>query len=286
MRHPRVCRNFAEFRHCKFVRCAYTHSQDSGDNNYINELKKEVDELKQHVKSLSESCSSENESKIKTLEDEVNVLKLEVKKLIEMQKKVSRDVPNVKLPELVNARSNITANTKSKCDLCDASFKKRITLEKHKNTKHKHSYSSSNKKLGEGQFGFAFDVRPGKEADAEALRLEWREQKNTVNNINEKENNVGNDKVTNLYNEKRKYDENKKESEVVDVKDYFQLEFVDGEPLFVCHICNEGLDTEAEITKHIEDNHESIMNDDSYDDTELYEGFDEEGHRIVESNNL
>ena len=65
------------------------------------------------------------------------------------------------------------------------------------------------------------------------------------NNINEKENNVGNDNVTNLYNEKRKYDENKKESEVVDVKDYFQLEFVDGEPLFVCHICNEGLDTEA-----------------------------------------
>ena len=149
-----------------------------------------------------------------------------------------------------------------------------------------HSYSSPNKKIGDGQFGFAFDVRPGKEADAEALRLEWREQKNTVNSINEKEKNMGNDKVTKGDNEKSKYDENNKESEVVDVKDYFQLEFVDGEPLFVCNICNEGLNTEEEITKHIEDNHESIMHNDSYDDTELYEGFDEEGHRIVDSDNL
>ena len=97
---------------------------------------------------------------------------------------------------------------------------------------------------------------------------------------------MGNDKVTKGDSEKSKYDENNKESEVVDVMDYFQLEFVDGEPLFVCNICNEGLDTEAEITKHIEDYYESIMNDDSYDDTELYEGFDEEGHRIVENYNL
>ena len=46
--------------------------------------------------------------------------------------------------------------------------RKKITLEKHKNTKH----CSSNQKIGEGQFGFAFDVIPGKEAEAAELQLE------------------------------------------------------------------------------------------------------------------
>ena len=47
-----------------------------------------------------------------------------------------------------------------------------------------------------------------------------------------------NDKVPKGDNENSKYDENYKVSEVVVLKDYFQLEFVDGEPLFVFDICN------------------------------------------------
>ena len=46
-------------------------------------------------------------------------------------------------------------------------------------------------------------------------------------------------------------------------------------------ICIEGLDNEMEITKHIKDNHEILLSDDSYTDSELYEGFGEEGHRII-----
>ena len=41
------------------------------------------------------------------------------------------------------------------------------------------------------------------------------------------------------------------ESEVVDAEDYFQIEFVDGEPVFACNICNEGFNSEAEIREHI-----------------------------------
>ena len=62
-------------------------------------------------------------------------------------------------------------------------------------------------------------------------------------------------------------------------EDYFQLEYVDGEPLFVCNVCDEGFDSEAEITQHIGEKHESLMNDDSLKDSDLYKGFDEEGHR-------
>ena len=72
---------------------------------------------------------------------------------------------------------------------------------------------------------------------------------------------------------------------MVDFKDYYQREFVDCELIFVCNICDEGLDTEAEITKHIKDKHESIMSDD-LNDSDLYEGFYEDGNRIVENNNM
>ena len=67
----------------------------------------------------------------------------------------------------------------------------------------------------------------------------------------------------------------------VDIEDYFQIEVIEGETVFVCNICNEGLDNEMEITKHIKNNHEILLSDDSYTDSELYEGFDEEGHRII-----
>ena len=60
-RHPRQCKNFAEFRYCKFVRCAYSHNQDGKSNENINELKIEISELKQYVERLSLSCPSETD---------------------------------------------------------------------------------------------------------------------------------------------------------------------------------------------------------------------------------
>ena len=43
-----------------------------------------------------------------------------------------------------------------------------------------------------------------------------------------------------------------------------------------------------EARKHFNDKHKSLMNDDynSWDEAELYEGFDEEGHRISQNYNL
>ena len=37
----------------------------------------------------------------------------------------SQDITTVKVSEAVNARSNIPLNIKFKCDMCDASFKKK-----------------------------------------------------------------------------------------------------------------------------------------------------------------
>ena len=68
--------------------------------------------------------------------------------------------------------------------MCDSSFKKKITLEKHKNTKH----CLSDQKNWEGKFGFAFDVRPDKETEAGELRLEWKEKKNDDKTSNKNDN--------------------------------------------------------------------------------------------------
>ena len=56
-------------------------------------------------------------------------------------------------------KPKITAVKKYKCNQCVCTLKNCITLQKHKNTKH----GESQKELGNGQFGFVFDVRPGKE---------------------------------------------------------------------------------------------------------------------------
>ena len=67
-------------------------------------------------------------------------------------------------------KARVTKIQKFKCDQCDCTFKKEITLKKHKNTKH----GQLQNKLGKGQFEYVFDVRQGKEDEAEELREEWK----------------------------------------------------------------------------------------------------------------
>ena len=91
---------------------------------------------------------------------------------------------------------------KFQCDKCESIFKKNIRLENHKNTMHNLKYCSPKKKIWEGQFGFAFDTRPGKEAEAEAVKLEWKEQTKDGNTLVEKENNNVSNKVEKGNHEK------------------------------------------------------------------------------------
>ena len=111
------------------------------------------------------------------------------------------------------------------------------------------------------------------------MRLEWKEQKKDSNTMVEKEKNIFNNNIEKSNSEKSSNDEKNKESVIVDVEDYFQQDFVDGELTFVCRICVEGLDTEIEIKNHINDKRESLWSDD-LSDTQLYEGFDEDCNRI------
>ena len=99
------------------------------------------------------------------------------------------------------------------------------------------------------------------------------------NNLTEKETHIFNHKHEKGDPEVRVNEDRSKEGDFWDIEDYFQMEFIEGETVFVCNICNEVLDNwqEEKKIKKIKDNHEISLNDDS----ELYEFFDEEGHRII-----
>ena len=60
--------------------------------------------------------------------------------------------------------------------------------------------------MREGYFCFAFDVRPGQEAEAEALRPEWSEEKKDYNTTEQHGNSVS--------------DMKSKESDILVVEDY------------------------------------------------------------------
>ena len=89
--------------------------------------------------------------------------------------KIHEETPDQKICEELSDSSNVDEKIKFKSDLCGSNFKKEITLKKHKNIRHDPNYCPSDKKIGEGNFGFA--VRPGKETAAEALRLELSKEK-------------------------------------------------------------------------------------------------------------
>ena len=62
------------------------------------------------------------------------------------------------------------------------------------------------------------------------------------------------------------------ESAVTDIKDFFQVKIIDGETLFACNICNEGVDDEHSNKWHIYDKHDGltlhIFNSDEHTGTE------------------
>ena len=81
------------------------------------------------------------------------------------------------------------------------------------------------------------------------------------------------------------------------IDEHFQIEYLAGEQVYACNICDEGFDIEDKIKIHISKDHKDILIEISknvdgeeencseegsiMNDSELYAGFDEDGKRIV-----
>ena len=168
-----MCKRFSVEKFYKF----------GSDWAYLHLIDRSVQVQKQlSTVDLKESC---NELKIKILEEEVKTLKSQIGQLATLYTEVSDKLEEI-TKDKVNAEST-AKNTpvkisKHKCNMCEYTCKKEVTLRKHRNAKHGHTSLYKNKDLGKGEFGFVFDVRPGKEKEAEDMRLEWKKEKRNEDN--------------------------------------------------------------------------------------------------------
>ena len=150
---------------CQFgAQCAYKHQIN--DSTHV-----------QKQLGTSDIEESQNDLKIQLLEAELKVLKSQILQLGCLTRELIDKVDLVTTSQVSKnpvevTKKKVTKQLKFKCDQCNCSFKREITLKKHKNTNH----GQIQEKLGEGHFGYIFDVIPGKEDEAKSLREEWRNE--------------------------------------------------------------------------------------------------------------
>ena len=136
---------------------------------------------------------------VQKLKDDINILQCKNKDLeerlceIEQDSDDESDDSKIYNDETVFDHQEISS--KFKCDICEFECLKKITLEKHKNTRH-----SELSILGPGKFGCVISVREGKEPEAEIMRQTWNENNDTTNDASVEDSQTKPDKSV-KYNE-------------------------------------------------------------------------------------
>ena len=248
-RHPQECKYFRNNNYCKFgVDCSFSHSETFKKDEFeivieeVKNLKVEVDNLKRTFQIL---LAKKPEAEL--LMKEIKSLKDDIEIIQIDNFKISEKIIQVE-EEFTDSEEDLeeVIEAEHKCEKCNFMCVGDVTMKKHLNTKH----GSLQKDNAE------------------------HDSKEEVN----------------------------KESLDADLEDFFQIEVVDGETLYVCNICNEGVDNENMIKIHMHENHEEFENhiqdsdkhadaenieektdeEESFDDYDYYEGFDEDGNKIID----
>ena len=125
-RHPQTCRNFSKNGKCRFQgSCAYLHEKNENSQELLNEQFK--------------SLMMKHENDIQNLTDEVNRLKSLVQNMtLEMVKNIMNEVER-KEKEIPKDGTETEASLQKpafKCEKCEYTSDKEITLNKHMNTRH------------------------------------------------------------------------------------------------------------------------------------------------------
>ena len=153
-RHPRVCKMMTENKSCQFIfDCAYPYPLEIEhlffNNNEIIELKEKVDTLQLIIQVMAE--------KIGNLEAEMNIVKRvetheevfeEIEshkensfkkdsKMDEVNKKGKKNRDKATNEDIVKSMKHNLNKKGNKCDDCEYDCKKKSTLQKHIQTKHK-----------------------------------------------------------------------------------------------------------------------------------------------------
>ena len=251
MRHPKPCR-FFERNNCKFDDCAYSHRKDGRDLK-IENLENQVTDLKSEVKELSKT-SRESQIEVKNLLQQVADISNNMKGVI---KQIKRDR---KQQESYNERSEVIEKKMSN------EIKEDI-----KRLKATNEEIIEKIKLIEEESWYETDEDSEIVAETEGISSSVSKPKVEIENKNPGEklkcehcDFVGQTKVERSKHVSTKHPiksvETADDMEGVEgIDDMFQIEYLEGEQVYACNICDEGFEKETEIRDHIVKVHNDIV---------------------------
>ena len=261
MQHPKQCRFFVRNK-CKFENCAYSHTKDSRDLK-IEHLENQVTDLKCEVKEIS-NTNKESQNEVKKLLQQVADISNNLKGVIKQIKRDRKQQENDKEKSEAIVKRN------------SGEIREDIKLLK-----------ATNEEI----------IKKIKLMEEESLYESEEDSDNSVSkpkielkNYNPDEKNkcgqcdfVGKTKVERNKHINTKHTVKSVEtpddtiSGVEGIDDMFQIEFLEGEQVYACNICDEGFDKEAEIRDHMVKVHNDIV-------TQIKDRFkEEEESRVNES---
>ena len=263
-RHPKVCRYFAEYNFCKFDNdCAFSHVKTVKIKEIelaledLKNMKAEIDVLKNSFKSLS---AIKQEGKV--LKRVIDNLKEETKHLREQNTEITNRIKEIE--EDLEDESDEESNNESEtihtphipfeglfpCNHCGSHFGVRKQFEAHM-------------KIHEGQItsNMGFKCK-----DCDYIcenELTMKKHMNTRHPVNPE----GSENIPTKSGS---------DQELESLDDMFQIEIVEGETIYACNICDEGLDSDDEVRKHIIANHREVISlidsfekDDAFENDEI-----------------
>ena len=256
-RHPKVCRYFAQYRFCKFGGdCVFVHEKNVTTEEFeltmedVKNLKAEVDVLKNTIKSLT---SIKQEGKV--LKKLIDVIKEETQHLQKENEEIAKRIKHLEdeYEDETDEDSESESETNSSihqpfeglfsCKYCDHEFGVRCHFDTHMMTHEENS-----------NVGFKCSNCDFVCSKENTLQKHMNTRHQVLTDRSEAENST-------TYNSENgtKVIKSKDEDDVQDVEDLFQMEMFNGETIYACNICDEGLYKVEEVRLHIIDNHRKVV---------------------------
>ena len=233
-RHPKECRYFADYKYCKFRACTFAHSEiiEKGEVNAlreeINYMKHEIGILKLNMSAIRQE-SNELKSAICILKEEIEDIKREnfktESKIISLEKEFEDESEGDDEKEENHAWQDKQDKLYS-CKYCNIQINTRTTFDDHMKS-HIMKGSKDHIKCTECEYSCKQTI---------ALKKHINTKHQVINEE------LGDT-----------------ESESEDDFDLFQLEIVSDEEVYVCNLCNEGLDSAHEVKEHLKETHKKVF---------------------------
>ena len=166
--HPKACRYFEKNSRCKFDDCAYSHVKE-GNTLKIEILENQVTALKHEIEEIKKICQEKLDhvaERLQIIEQKHSKQSEEDSTLDETPPEVANEKEkNISIVVETDTRNETKVNgaesepEKLKCNKCNFISNKKITMNKHKNTKHTPDVSQNECSLCEDIFGSEIEYK-------------------------------------------------------------------------------------------------------------------------------